>query len=59
LIVQAAQHCQVWVVSHASRLIAALERAPECNPILLEKMLGQTGVVGQGMLDQPAWSWPE
>lgn len=59
LIVQAAQHCQVWVVSHASRLIAALERAPECNPILLEKILGQTGVVGQGMLAQPPWGWPE
>jgi predicted ATPase len=49
----------VWVVSHASRLIAALERTPACNPILLEKVLGQTGIVGQGMLDQPAWSWPD
>ena len=58
LIVQASEHCQIWVVSHASRLIAALERAPECNPIILEKVLGQTGIVGQGMLDQPAWAWP-
>jgi predicted ATPase len=59
LIVQASQQCQVWVVSHASRLIAALERTPECNLITLEKTLGQTVIAGQGMLDQPAWGWPE
>ncbi len=59
LIIKASQHCQVWVVSHASRLIAALEQSPECNAIELEKVLGQTGIVGQGMLDAPAWHWPE
>lgn len=59
LIVRASERCQVWVVSHASRLIAALEQHPRCNPIELEKVLGQTGIVGQGMLDQPAWGWPD
>lgn len=59
LIIKASQHCQVWVVSHASRLIAALEQSPECNAIALEKVLGQTGIVGQGMLDAPAWHWPD
>ena len=59
LISKASAHCQVWVVSHASRLIAALEKEPECNSIVLEKVLGQTGIVGQGMLDQPAWHWPD
>ncbi|WP_297835346.1 AAA family ATPase [Pseudomonas sp.] len=59
LIIQASQHCQMWVVSHASRLIAALESDPSCNPIVLEKNLGQTGIVGQGMLDAPAWHWPD
>lgn len=59
LIIKASQHCQVWVVSHASRLIAALEQSPECNAIQLEKVLGQTGIVGQGMLDEPAWRWPD
>lgn len=59
LIIRASQQCQVWVVSHASRLIAALESHPDCNPIVLEKTLGQTGIVGQGMLDQPAWHWPD
>jgi predicted ATPase len=59
LIMRASQHCQVWVVSHASRLIAALEQDPECNCIVLEKNLGQTGIVGQGTLDEPAWHWPD
>lgn len=59
LIIRASHSCQVWVVSHASRLIAVLERDPECNCIVLEKDLGQTEVVGQGMLDQPAWHWPD
>jgi len=59
LIIGVSNRCQVWVVSHASRLIAALERDEECNCIVLEKELGQTGVVGQGMLDEPAWHWPD
>ncbi|MCI8208579.1 ATP-binding protein [Pseudomonas sp. S25] len=59
LIIKASQSCQVWVVSHATRLIAALEQSPECNAIELEKVLGQTGIVGQGMLDAPAWHWPD
>ena len=59
LIIGASQHSQVWVVSHARRLIAALQQDPECNCIVLEKNLGQTEVVGQRMLDQPAWYWPD
>ena len=58
LIIAASQHTQVWVVSHASRLIATLEQHPECNAIVLEKQLGQTVIQGQGMLDEPAWKWP-
>ncbi|MGO1001489.1 AAA family ATPase [Lysobacter sp. CA196] len=59
LIARAAKRTQVWVVSHASRLIAALEAETSCNTIQLEKQFSQTGVVGQGMLDAPAWYWPE
>lgn len=59
LIAHASLRSQVWVVSHASRLIAALEEDPHCNAIRLEKQLSQTGIVGQGMLDVPAWHWPE
>ena len=59
LIIRASQRSQVWVVSHASRLIAALNEHPECHSISLEKSLGQTQVMGQGMLDEPAWHWPD
>jgi len=59
LIVQAAKRSQVWVVSHASRLIAALEDVDDCDTIHLEKDLSQTRIVGQRTLDEPAWHWPE
>jgi len=59
LIIRASQSTQVWVVSHASRLIATLENSAECNSIHLHKELGQTQIVGQGMLDQPSWKWPD
>jgi predicted ATPase len=59
LIIRASEQCQVWVVSHARRLISALQEDPECNCIVLEKTLGQTGIVGQRVLDEPAWQWPD
>ncbi|MEB0048074.1 MULTISPECIES: AAA family ATPase [unclassified Pseudomonas] len=59
LIIRASGQCQVWVVSHARRLISTLQEDPECNCIVLEKTLGQTGIVGQRMLDEPAWYWPD
>jgi predicted ATPase len=59
LIIRASEQCQVWVVSHARRLISALQEDPECNCIVLEKNLGQTGIVGQRLLDEPAWHWPD
>jgi predicted ATPase len=59
LIRHAAHQSQVWVVSHSSRLIAALEEDSDCQSVLLDKELGETKIVGQGILDQPAWYWPE
>ncbi|MCP1442272.1 putative ATPase [Pseudomonas sp. GGS8] len=59
LIIRASEECQVWVVSHARRLISALQQDPECNCIVLEKDFGQTGMVGQRMLDEPVWHWPD
>lgn len=59
LILRASQTTQVWVVSHANRLIAALNEDPECNAIELEKSLGKTTIVGQSLLDAPAWHWPD
>jgi predicted ATPase len=58
LIRSAARQGQVWVVSHAPRLIAALEEDEACNAIQLEKPMSQTIISGQGMLDAPAWHWP-
>ncbi|WP_153100305.1 AAA family ATPase [Paraburkholderia hayleyella] len=58
LIVQAATHSQVIVVSHASRLIAALEREPASRSIVLEKELGATRIREADHLVLPAWKWP-
>lgn len=59
LISRAARDTQVWVVSHASRLIAALAQDPECNAIELDKELGESVVRTAGSLDEPSWKWPE
>jgi predicted ATPase len=59
LIEKASKRAQVWVVSHASRMIAALREAQNCNAITLTKELGETAIEGQGMLDAPPWRWPE
>lgn len=59
LIINAATSTQVWVISHANRLINTLERAAECNSLHLNKSLGQTQIAGQGMLDEPLWQWPD
>lgn len=59
LIAHAATKSQIVVVSHAARLISALEREPDTNSIVLEKILGATGVTGLRNLDMPAWEWPK
>src|SRR6185503_14075005 len=51
LIARAAKASQVLVVSHAPRLIAALEEMRDCNSITLEKQLGETRVAGTEPLD--------
>ena len=59
LIIRASRESQIWVVTHSSRLIAALEEDPDCNSIRLEKNLGATEIAGQRSLDEPSWKWPE
>ncbi|WP_097459347.1 AAA family ATPase [Mangrovitalea sediminis] len=59
LIIKASEQAQVWVVTHASRLIAALEAHPDCHSIVLQKALGATAIADQGLLDAPAWYWPD
>lgn len=61
LIVQAARHSQVVVVSHAMRLIAALEAAEDVDvrSIVLEKELGETRILDLAMDEVPPWHWPD
>ncbi|MFL6551683.1 MAG: AAA family ATPase [Povalibacter sp.] len=58
LMAEAAKRTQLWVVSHSSRLIAALEENEHCSSIVLKKELGETHVHGQGLLQRPTWKWP-
>lgn len=57
LIIKASSHCQLWIVSHANRLINALSQFEDCNMIELDKQLGQTEIVGQDILSKPSWHW--
>jgi len=59
LIAHASSRSQVWVVSHAARLIAALETVADCHTLRLEKDFSQTRIAGLRELDEPAWYWPE
>jgi predicted ATPase len=54
----AAENTQVWVVCHASRLVAALKEIPACMTFALEKEFGQTQVANQSVFDAPPWHWP-
>jgi predicted ATPase len=53
-----ARRSQVVVVSHAARLIAALEQQPGCHSLHLEKELGETRALDQDALHRPPWYWP-
>lgn len=60
LVLQAARHSQVVVVSHASRLISALEDAGDLDlrSLVLEKQLGETRVLNLAEDEIPPWEWP-
>ena len=58
LIARASAHSQVLVVSHAARLVAALEREAGSQSIVLERRLGATALADEDALDVPAWKWP-
>lgn len=59
LISRVSMQAQVWVVSHASRLVATLEENLDCNSIQINKELGETYIRDQGLLDTPPWHWPD
>ena len=52
LIVEASKQSQLWVVSHSARLIAALEETGSCNSLRLTKDMGETQIVGQGLIER-------
>ena len=58
LIAQAARGSQVIVVSHAARLIAALEDSDGVQPVVLEKRFGETRIANLDMSEIPRWEWP-
>ena len=58
LIARASQQSQVLVVSHAARLVAALERESQSQSIVLERKLGATALANDDALDVPPWKWP-
>lgn len=55
LLTKASERCQIIVVSHASKLVDALERYPESNLIELRKELGET-IASRS--DYQGWKWP-
>ena len=57
LIASAAERSQVLVVTHAAKLIEALEEQDDCNSVRLEKEFGETKIAGAGALDIPVWRW--
>ncbi|RQN36590.1 AAA family ATPase [Paraburkholderia tropica] len=58
LIARASTQSQVLVVSHAPRLVAALEREAGSQSIVLERRLGATALADEDAHDVPAWKWP-
>jgi predicted ATPase len=59
LISRAARNTQVWVVSHANRLVSTLKEDEECNALELDKSLGESVIGSRGSLEEPRWKWPE
>jgi predicted ATPase len=58
LIAQAARESQIIVVSHAPRLIAALEDSEDLQSVVLEKRFGETRIANLDMSGIPHWAWP-
>lgn len=62
LIAGASADMQIVVVTHSRALASALDTHPgdtDLQLVELAKEHGETYVVGQGRLDEPAWHWPK
>ena len=58
LIARAARESQAIVVSHAARLIAALDDSEGLQQVVLEKQFGETSIANLDMSEIPRWEWP-
>lgn len=58
LIIKASEHSQIWIISHANRLVAALQQSA-CHHVQLIKTLGQTCIQGQDLISKPTWQWAD
>ncbi len=58
-LIEASRRTQVWVVSHAPKLVEALQAADGIVTHELIKLDGETMVVGQTLLNRPPWTWVE
>ena len=62
LIVRACERTQVVIVTHSPALVNALRAGAlgaDLRLLALAKADGETRLDGQGLLDQPAWHWPQ
>ncbi|QVI18818.1 AAA family ATPase [Nocardia tengchongensis] len=60
LVARASEDTQIVVVSHSDELIGVIdEYADEPNMIELVKQDGATTVMGQRIMDEPLWYWPD
>lgn len=62
LIVRACERTQVVIVTHSPALVDALRASAlgaDLRLLALAKADGETRLDGQGLLDQPAWHWPD
>ncbi len=57
MIVRASNDTQIFVVTHSPVLLEALTAADGTEHVRLEKDLGETMVVDQGLLTRPQWEW--
>jgi predicted ATPase len=58
LILAAALHTQIVVVSHAQALIETLTIASLCTHLHLQKEFGETSLEGATLFNKPKWNWP-
>jgi predicted ATPase len=58
LIIAAAGHSQIIVVSHAQPLIQTLEQSATCGRLHLEKSFGETVLSGATLFNSRKWEWP-